>query len=142
MAWYSSIDDFKYYGYSISGDSGGWHFESLDLTNVPTLGDLTGRPNVWVAFVFSSDGSFTNECAYIDDVFEKYIPPTPPNLTAHTPGGWDYPLVPSSVQGTHSVNTLYALGNTYVDRFPFCHIETPPLPIPRTSLPVLLLHLT
>lgn len=116
FAWYASVDDYNYYGYSVSGDSGGWQFINFDLTSVPTLGNLTGRPNVWVAFVFTSDGSVTNEGAYVDDVLlEKYVPPSPPNLTAYTPGGWDYPLVPSSVQGTHSVNTLYALGNTYVD---------------------------
>jgi len=116
FAWYASVDDSNYYGYYVGGDSGGWQSINFDLTNVPTLGNLSGRPNVWVAFVFTSDGSITNEGAYVDDVLlEKYVPPSPPNLSAYTPGGWDYPLVPSSVQGTHSVNTLYALGNTYVD---------------------------
>jgi hypothetical protein len=38
-----------------------------------------------------------------------------PNLTPYTPSGWDYPIVPSSGQGTHSVNTLYAGQPTYID---------------------------
>ena len=38
-----------------------------------------------------------------------------PNLTPFTPIGWDHPIVPSSVQGTNSVNTLYFNQTTYID---------------------------
>jgi hypothetical protein len=38
-----------------------------------------------------------------------------PNLTYGTPSGWSGPIVPSSVQGTHTVNTLYTNQPTYID---------------------------
>ncbi len=38
-----------------------------------------------------------------------------PNLTAYTPAGWSFPIVPSSVAGTNVVNTLYAGQTTYID---------------------------
>jgi hypothetical protein len=41
----------------------------LDLTAVPTLGDLTGQNQVWVALVFESDFSNTHaEGAYVDNI--------------------------------------------------------------------------
>jgi hypothetical protein len=41
----------------------------LDLTNVPSLGNLAGQPNAWIALVFQSDVD-TNypEGAYVDDI--------------------------------------------------------------------------
>ncbi|MGB3904966.1 MAG: hypothetical protein WBB22_08595, partial [Anaerolineae bacterium] len=38
-----------------------------------------------------------------------------PNLTPYTPGGWDHPIVPSSVPGTHTVDPLCGNGTTYID---------------------------
>ena len=38
-----------------------------------------------------------------------------PDLRPYTPIGYPYPVVPSSVQGTHEVNTLYAGHPTYFD---------------------------
>ncbi|MCB8954149.1 MAG: DUF1906 domain-containing protein [Ardenticatenales bacterium] len=38
-----------------------------------------------------------------------------PNLAPYTPTGWDYPIVPASVSGTNTVNTLYAGQTTYID---------------------------
>lgn len=38
-----------------------------------------------------------------------------PNLEPYTLSGWDYPIVPSSISGTHTVNTLYADQTTYID---------------------------
>ncbi|MEW6680610.1 MAG: CARDB domain-containing protein, partial [bacterium] len=37
------------------------------------------------------------------------------NLTYYTPSGWDYPIVPSSIPNTHSVDTLYGNQITYID---------------------------
>jgi hypothetical protein len=81
----ASIDDYSYYGWSTTGYSAGWVDSELDLTNVPTLGDLTGEPNVWIALVFFSDFSTVRpEGAYVDDVLlRKYVgtmaaPPTGP----------------------------------------------------------------
>jgi hypothetical protein len=38
-----------------------------------------------------------------------------PNLTAYSPLDWDFPIVPSSVSGTTTVNNLYAAKPTYID---------------------------
>lgn len=43
--------------------------ESLNLASVPTLGNLLGRSQVWVALVFSSNGlTAYAEGGYVDDV--------------------------------------------------------------------------
>ena len=38
-----------------------------------------------------------------------------PDLHPHSPDGYPYPVVPSSIQGTHEVDTLYAGVPTYFD---------------------------
>jgi hypothetical protein len=63
-----SVDDQHFYGFGDSGNSQGWVDRSLDLTNVPTLGNVCGRSNVWIAFIFTSDSTNTDEGAYVDDV--------------------------------------------------------------------------
>ena len=74
----SSFDYFKFmvstngtnfYGYQTSGNSGGWVSGSLDLTAIPTLGNVTGQPQVWIAFAFTSDYSVEDEGAYVDEIF-------------------------------------------------------------------------
>jgi hypothetical protein len=90
----ASINGDDFYGYSTTGNTGGWVSRQLDLTAVPTLGDLRGRSNVWIAIVFISDVSITySEGAYVDNVLlrkyvgpgstasEEALPPLP--LTAH-----------------------------------------------------------
>ena len=65
----ASIDGENFYGSGNSGDSGDWLSENFDLTAVPTLGNLTGRSSVWIAFVFTSDSSIAYpEGAYVDDI--------------------------------------------------------------------------
>ena len=43
----ASIDGTNYWGNCISGNTGGWIDRVLDLSNVYTLGNLLGQPNVW-----------------------------------------------------------------------------------------------
>ncbi len=64
-----------FYGIWATGDSGGWLAESFDLTDVPTLGDLRGEPEVWVALVLESDSSVHYaEGFYVDNiVLHKYV---------------------------------------------------------------------
>ena len=104
LFWGASIDGWNFYGNSITGNSGGWNYVNFDLTNVYALGDLTGRPAVWIAFVFISNSSTTYpEGAYVDDVVlrrEGGQPttstptrtpgtgtPTPTSTSTATPGG-------------------------------------------------------
>jgi hypothetical protein len=56
-------------GLSTSGNSGGWVSERLDLANVPTLGNLLGRHQVWIAFIFESNDIATYpEGVYVDNM--------------------------------------------------------------------------
>jgi len=65
----ASVDGVNFYGYATSGNTQGWVDKSLDLANVPTLGNLLGRSQVWVALVFSSNGSTAYaEGGYADDI--------------------------------------------------------------------------
>jgi hypothetical protein len=116
FGWYASVNGTNFYGYHVSGNSGGWTYKDFDLTNVPTIGDVTGDSSVWIAFVSTSDGSNVDDGPFVDDiVLQKYTTASQPNLTPYTPSGWDYPIVPSSVQGTHTVNQLCADQATYID---------------------------
>ena len=72
IAVLASVDGQNFHGASLSGDSQGWWALYLDLTDVPNLGDLRDRPNVWIAFIFESDGSVTDvEGAYLDDILVR-----------------------------------------------------------------------
>jgi C1A family cysteine protease len=74
LHWYASIDGSIFYGWWYTGDSGGWVIKSFDLTDVNTLGNLCGQPQVWIAFVFDSDEAVTNKGAFVDDVvLHKYV---------------------------------------------------------------------
>ncbi len=85
LFWGASINGTNFYGVSSSGDSGGWNERNFDLTNVYYLGDLTGRPQVWIAFVFTSDLNLTYpEGVYLDDIVLRKAAGTP--ITPDPPG--------------------------------------------------------
>ncbi|HID86393.1 MAG TPA: hypothetical protein EYP55_03320, partial [Anaerolineae bacterium] len=74
LFWGASVNGSYFYGNGVSGDSGGWRDVNFDLTDVYTLGDLTGEPQVWIAFVFASDGGVTYpEGAYVDDIVLRKV---------------------------------------------------------------------
>lgn len=64
----ASTDDILYAGILESGSSGGWEYWNVDLADWPTLGNLIGRPQVWIAFLFLSNDSVTAQGAFVDDV--------------------------------------------------------------------------
>lgn len=76
MFWGASVDGSSFNGYSTSGDSAGWSGRTLDLSSVPTLGNLLGRSSVWVALSFTSDVSINKPGgAFVDNiVLRKYGP--------------------------------------------------------------------
>lgn len=87
LFWGASIDGWNFYGHGISGDSGGWSYVNFDLTDVYTLGDLTGEPQVWIAFAFISDASVSySEGAYVDDIVLHKVMGESPTPTP-TPDG-------------------------------------------------------
>jgi hypothetical protein len=76
----ASQDNRWYYGRCTASamDQRQWLERTFDLTDVPTLGDLSGEPEVYVALIFQSDGEGTKaHGAYVDDlVLRKYVGPT------------------------------------------------------------------
>jgi hypothetical protein len=66
-AWVS-LNDQDFYGKGFSGDFGSWTDQSLDLTNVYTLGNVCGQSKVYIAFVFRSDPAVVYEGGYVDEV--------------------------------------------------------------------------
>ncbi len=82
----ASTNGTNFYGINTSGISGGWvGQEEFDLTDVYTLGDLTGETHVWITFVFTSDVSSTSTGVFLDDIMvRKEVTNTPPMIT-HTP---------------------------------------------------------
>lgn len=71
----ASVNGMDFWGAWATGDSQGWVNGGLDLANVYTLGNLLGRSQVWVAFLFASDESESlPEGAYVDEiVVRKYV---------------------------------------------------------------------
>lgn len=71
----ASINGVDFYGSCSSGNSGGWVDRTFDLSNVYTLGNLLGQPQVWVLLWFYSDSSVTySEGAYADNIVLRRCP--------------------------------------------------------------------
>lgn len=68
LYWLASTNGTNFHGYASSGNTGGWRFETFDLTSVPTLGNLAGQSRVWIAFRFQSDSTCTYQGAFVDNV--------------------------------------------------------------------------
>jgi hypothetical protein len=66
---FASVDDYNYWGWCWWG-SHAWTTGTLDLSNVYSLGNLMGQPNVWVAFTFitDGDGNTFSEGSYVDNI--------------------------------------------------------------------------
>jgi len=70
--WGASLDGNQFYGVWATGNSGGWYDVVFDLTDVPTLGDLRGEPNVWIALVLATDESVSHpEGFYVDNILAR-----------------------------------------------------------------------
>jgi hypothetical protein len=68
--WSISVDDNQYYGKSQSGSSGGWQHYVFDFRSVTQVNAI-GASQVWLAFIFESDGFVEYEGAYVDNVVIK-----------------------------------------------------------------------
>jgi len=89
----ASIDGIHFEGYRVSGNTQGWDDVVLDLADVPTLGNLLGQSQVWVALVFSSNSSVNYaEGGYVDDVVLREC------LREPCPGGSNVSLAPGGEQ--------------------------------------------
>ncbi|MBS1253206.1 MAG: hypothetical protein MAG451_02255 [Anaerolineales bacterium] len=60
IQWLASTNGTNYHGRQRSG-SHDWETLTFDLKDVPTLGNITGQSQVWIALVFQSDGNFDTD---------------------------------------------------------------------------------
>lgn len=102
----ASINGANFYGVPISGTtSGGWVDGLLNLGNVPTLGNLEGQSNVWVALIFLSDGSINYpEGAYVDNIVLRKC------TSASCPGASSAALSANNGQGVEFTTQVRATG--------------------------------
>ncbi len=113
-------DECDYY-YSPSPYDSGWTWLGmLDRTSNGWEYRLISVDDEWdslyLSFLFfSGDESTEEDGVFIDHIHIMGDPIPKPNLTYGTPSGWDGPIVPSSVEWTHTVNTLYTNQPTYID---------------------------
>ena len=80
--WGASTDGSLFHGFQLVVNTN-WALVDFDLTDVPNLGDLTGRSQVWFAFAFISDYTVNDfEGTYLDDILiEKNVgEPVSPDL--------------------------------------------------------------
>ena len=70
FSWGASSDGVNFYGYSlVNVFQTLWGARSLDLSAVPTLGDLRGESSVWIRFAWSTDNfAAAFDGAYVDNV--------------------------------------------------------------------------
>ncbi len=129
----ASTNGTNFYGYAVSGNTQGWVDESLNLANVPTLGNLLGRSQVWVALVFASNGSTAYaEGGYVDDVvLRKCYRECPSGSGASTAAGGQAQEVAVMV----TRNRDGTLGTPGVEPQPFVSPLSAPEPF-RSPLPV------
>ncbi|MDA8218861.1 MAG: hypothetical protein M0Z94_14735 [Dehalococcoidales bacterium] len=69
LSWLVSVDGTYFYGWSKVGATSGWEGQTFDLTTVPTLGNVTGQSQIWVALQFHSNETGNNGYgSYVDDI--------------------------------------------------------------------------
>ena len=86
--WGASHDTRTFKGKSVSGDSGGWHTQVLNLSA------YAGDSTVWIGFNFSSDGSVTDYGTFVDWI-EVFAYPAE-YLTVYSQGKYDGSIIESS----------------------------------------------
>uniref|UniRef100_A0A7C4YII1 T9SS type A sorting domain-containing protein n=1 Tax=candidate division WOR-3 bacterium TaxID=2052148 RepID=A0A7C4YII1_UNCW3 len=122
---YGTIIDLSSLGISVSTTADFYIGYSL-LSGVNTLGlvyDTVGLApercyDYWSTYGNweTSDWIHSNITWLIEAVVEYGGTTTQPNLTYYTPSGWDGPIVPSSVAGTHTIGpNLQGDSTTYID---------------------------
>ena len=87
FSYMASIDGVNFYGMTISGNWTPWESATFDLKNVYTLGDLRGQPNVWIAFIFTSDSSVQDYGVFLDEInlVKDATSSLAPHITSVTP---------------------------------------------------------
>jgi len=106
----------------LGGDDDGGYDDDLEndddvYLNVRPIDAAFDGNDVNQFWYFLAYDCATADTGYIDyyNIWVYYETSGEPNLTPYTPNGWDYPIVPSSISGTHTVDDLYANQATYID---------------------------
>ena len=68
FSWLASFDGSNFSGLRTSQSTSGFQRIEQDLTDWGSAGDVTGRSQVWIAFLYDSDGDTVREGAYVDNV--------------------------------------------------------------------------
>jgi hypothetical protein len=68
FSWLASTDGTNFSGLRTSSDTGGFETITQDLSDWGSAGNVLGQPQIWIAFIYSSDESNTYEGAYVDQV--------------------------------------------------------------------------
>ncbi len=69
LCGWASTDGSQFWGWCYDGMWAGFTRQTLDLSNVYTLGNLLGQANVWVAITFQSDVSvYYADGPFVDDI--------------------------------------------------------------------------
>lgn len=66
--WLYSTNGTNYDGFATSTSNGGFEIMTQDLGDWGEAGSALGHPQVWFAFLYTTDGSTTYEGAYVDGV--------------------------------------------------------------------------
>ncbi len=66
--WLASFDGTNFSGLQTSTNTSGFQRVEQDLSDWGSAGNVTGRSQVWIAFVYRSDESNLREGAYVDNV--------------------------------------------------------------------------
>jgi hypothetical protein len=73
--WGASTNGDNFYGTLVTGNWSSWTTgQQMDLSAVPTLGNLLGKKRVWIAFFLGSDGSVTDRGSFLDNVVVRKRP--------------------------------------------------------------------
>lgn len=68
LFWGASVNGTNFNGFFLSANID-WSLAEFDFKSVPTLGDLTGEPQVWFALVFTSNELISSyEGTYVDNI--------------------------------------------------------------------------
>lgn len=71
--WGASLNGSSFNGYKLTANNTTWSEQKLDLANVPGLGSLLGKAQVWVGLEFVSDDTLTYpEGSYVDNIILRF----------------------------------------------------------------------
>ncbi len=112
--WLASVDGTTFHGFRVSGSSNGWRYQSLDFKNIPTLGNIVGRPQVWIAFVFTSDSTvISGKGPFVDDVaIKKFVNMSCTGVSGHV-GGHIYGRNKNELQLSNFKNMKVVLDRSF-----------------------------